>query len=148
LAHSNTTFVQVLKLVPRHEFETLAKTHHVGRKLRKTSRWSQYVALCLGQFAGRHRLRNIESSMKAQTHRLYHLGAIPLARSSFARLNETHENRNLSKSANLGTVCLFRVPALGTTLKIHRREARLFYKKEEKQKLALYFMGLVYLQSR
>lgn len=89
MAHHNTIFAQLLKLVPRHEFETLAKTHHVGRKLRKTSRWSQFVALCLGQLAGRHSLRDIESNMNAQANRLYHLGSKPIARSSLARLNET-----------------------------------------------------------
>ena len=88
MAHNNTIFAQLLKLVPRHEFETLAKSHHEGRKLRKTSRWSQFVALCLDQLAGRHSLRDIESNMSAQSSRLYHMGAKPIARSSLARLNE------------------------------------------------------------
>lgn len=88
MAHHNTIFAQLLKLVPRHEFETLAKAHHVGRQLRKTSRWAQCVALCLGQLAGRHSLRDIESNMSAQSNRLYHLGVKPIARSSLARLNE------------------------------------------------------------
>lgn len=88
MAHNNTIFAQLLKLVPRHEFEALAKTHHEGRQLRKTSRWSQFVALCLGQLAGRHSLRDIESNMSAQSNRLHHLGAKPIARSSLARLNE------------------------------------------------------------
>jgi len=88
MAHHNTIFSQLLKLVSRHEFETLAKEHHEGRQLRKTSRWSQFVALCLGQLAGRHSLRDIESNMIAQSNRLYHLGAKPIARTSLARLNE------------------------------------------------------------
>ena len=88
MAHNNTIFAQLLKLVPRHEFEHIAKTHHKGRQLRKTSRWSQFVAMCLGQLAGRHSLRDIESNMSAQSNRLYHLGANPIARSSLARLNE------------------------------------------------------------
>ena len=88
MAHNNTIFAQLLKLVPRHEFENLAKTHHKGRQLRTTSRWSQFVALCLGQLSGRHSLRDIESNMSAQSSRLYHLGAKPIARSSLARLNE------------------------------------------------------------
>ena len=37
MAHNNTVFAQLLKLVSRHEFETLAKQHHSGGKLRKTS---------------------------------------------------------------------------------------------------------------
>jgi len=52
LAHQGTVFAQLLKLVPRHQFETLAKQHHVGHKFRKTSRWSQFVALTMGQLSG------------------------------------------------------------------------------------------------
>jgi len=88
MAHNNTVFSQLLKLIPRHEFESLSKAHHEGCQLRKTSRWSQFVSLCLGQLAGRHSLRDIESNMHAQSTRLYHLGAQPVARSSLARLNE------------------------------------------------------------
>jgi len=88
MAHNNTIFAQLLKLVSRHEFEGLAKTHHVGQKLRQTSRWSQFVSLCLGQLSGRHSLRDIESNMNAQASRLYHLGAKPVPRTSLARLNE------------------------------------------------------------
>jgi putative transposase len=88
MAHHNTVFAQLLRLVSRHGFERVAKQHHVGRKLRKTSRWSQFVALMLGQLAGRSSLRDIESNMKAQGQRLYHLGTAPIARSSLARLNK------------------------------------------------------------
>ena len=88
MAHHNTVFAQLLKLVSRHEFEQQVKQHHEGRKLRKTSRWSQFVSLMAGQLAGRSSLRDIESNMKAQAQRLYHLGATPVARSSLARLNE------------------------------------------------------------
>ncbi len=88
MAHHNTVFAQLLRFVPRHDFESLAQSHHVGQKLRKTSRWSQFVALALGQLASRCSLRDIESNMKAQGQRLYHLGADAIARSSLGRLNE------------------------------------------------------------
>jgi putative transposase len=88
MAHHNTVFAQLLKFVSRHEFERLAKGHHCGQKLRSTSRWSQFVCLCLGQLSGRHSLRDIESNMKAQSSRLFHLGARPVARTSLSRLNQ------------------------------------------------------------
>ncbi len=47
MAHCNTILSQILKLVPRHEFETLAKQHHSGRSLRTASRWSQLVVLMM-----------------------------------------------------------------------------------------------------
>lgn len=88
MAHHHTIFAQLLKFLPRHEFEQLAKQHHKGGALRTTSRWSQFIALTVGQLAGRQSLRDIESNMKAQAQRLYHLGAQVIARSSLSRLNE------------------------------------------------------------
>lgn len=88
MAHHNTIFHQLLRFLPRHEFEQVAKHHHVGQKFRKTSRWAQFIALAFGQLSGRQSLRDIVLNMKAQVHSLYHLGSDPIARSSFARLNE------------------------------------------------------------
>ncbi len=88
MAHSNTVFAQLLKLVPRHQFESLAKTHHVGRRFRKTSRWSQFVALAMGQLSGRHSLRDVVANAEAQHARWYHLGARRVTRSTLARVNE------------------------------------------------------------
>ncbi len=45
MAHCNMIFSQILKLIPRHEFETLANEHHSGRVFRTSSRWSQFVTL-------------------------------------------------------------------------------------------------------
>ena len=88
LAHNNTVFSQILKLDPRHEFETLANRHHKGRKLRKISRWSQFVAIATAQLAGRSSLRDVVSNLSAQAAKLYHLGATLVSRSSLARVNE------------------------------------------------------------
>ena len=88
MAHHNTVFAQLLKFVPRHQFEQLAKAHHVGRQLRKTSRWSQFVAMAMGQLSGRHSLRDLVANAQAQTKRWYHLGALAITRSTLARVNK------------------------------------------------------------
>ena len=88
MAHRNTVFAQLLKLVPRHQFEKLAQEHHVGRKFRKTSRWSQFVALAMGQLSGRHSLRDVVANASAQLRCWYHLGARRVTRSTLARVNE------------------------------------------------------------
>lgn len=88
MAHCNTILSQILKLVPRHEFETLAKQHHSGRSFRKASRWSQFVSLTMAQLSGRNSLRDIVDNMSAQMHRLYHLGSAKLSRSNLSRINE------------------------------------------------------------
>lgn len=88
MAHCNTVFAQILKLVPRHEFETLAKQHHSGRAFRKASRWSQFVSLTMAQLSGRNSLRDIVDNLSAQAHRLYHLGSTKLSRANLSRINE------------------------------------------------------------
>ncbi len=88
MAHCNTIFSQILKLVPRHEFERLAKGHHSGRSFRTASRWSQFVMLTMAQLSGRISLRDIVENTAAQIHRLYHLGSVKLSRSNLSRINE------------------------------------------------------------
>jgi hypothetical protein len=88
LAHHNTVFSQILKLIPRHEFETLANKHHSGRSFRTASRWSQFVTMAMAQLAGRSSLRDIVENISAQAHRLYHLGSAKLTRSNLSRINE------------------------------------------------------------
>lgn len=88
MAHHNTVFAQLLKFLSRHEFEMLSNQHHEGQKLRKMSRWSQFIAFSLAQLSGRSSLRDIVSNLCAQTSKLYHLGSHDVSRSSLARVNE------------------------------------------------------------
>lgn len=88
MAHCNTILSQLLKYVPRHEFETLASQHHSGRAFRSASRWGQFVTLMVGQLSGRNSLRDLVDNMSAQTHRLYHLGCTKISRSNLSRINE------------------------------------------------------------
>jgi len=71
LSHQGTVFAQLLKYIPRHEFETLANQHHIGRRFRTVSRWSQFVAMPLAQLSGRTSLRDIVANLSVQAHRLY-----------------------------------------------------------------------------
>jgi hypothetical protein len=90
LAHSNTVYSQLLQLVSRHEFEQLANAHHVGQRLRKISRWDQFLSLFMAQLSGRQSLRDIEANMNAQRRSHYHLGCRRVSKSSLPRVNERH----------------------------------------------------------
>ena len=59
MAHCNTVLSQMLKMVPRHEFEKWANT--VDGRVRSTalSRLSQFVELTVGQLNGRQSLAEI-----------------------------------------------------------------------------------------
>jgi putative transposase len=118
LAHHNTVFSQLLKLVPRHEFETLANQHHEGRKLRKMTRWSQFVAMALAQLSGRVSLRDVVSNLSAQSAKLYHLGSTVVSRSSLARVNEKQSYSLYEQLAGrLLTQCQRRAPRHGFRFK-------------------------------
>lgn len=88
MAHYNTILSQITAFIPRHEFDHHAVIHHTGQKFRSYNRWSQFMALLIGQLSGRKSLRDITDNLKAQNAKLYHLGMKPTSRATLARVNE------------------------------------------------------------
>lgn len=88
MAHSNTVLAQMLKLVPRHEFERIANHRDGRRRTGALTRWSQLVALTVGHLGKRASLRDIESTLDSQRHHHYHLGSQTVSKSALARANE------------------------------------------------------------
>ena len=87
MAHNNTIFNSMLKFIPRHQFKALKKEHSTGRKPRTFSRWNQFVHLMFMQLTGRSSLRDGILSINTRANSLYHLGAKPVSRSTFANAN-------------------------------------------------------------
>ncbi len=87
MAHCNTLFHTMLNFIPRHQFTALEKRHSTGRRSRSFSRWSQFVHLMFMQLTGRSSLRDGIQSMNSRADNLYHLGAKPVSRSTFADAN-------------------------------------------------------------
>jgi hypothetical protein len=87
MAHANTILHQVLSLIPRSEFEALAREHSTGRRSRTFSRWNQFACLLFIHLAGRRSMRDGIRSLGANIERLYHLGLRSVARSTFADAN-------------------------------------------------------------
>lgn len=52
MSHHNAVLAQLLRLIPRHEFDRLAKQHDGKRRQGSMSRWTQFVALSVGQLGG------------------------------------------------------------------------------------------------
>ena len=87
MAHCKTLFHTMLYFIPRHQFSALEKRHSTGRRSRSFSRWSQFVHLMFMQLTGRSSLRDGIQSMNSRADNLYHLGAKPVSRSTFADAN-------------------------------------------------------------
>lgn len=88
MAHCNTVLNQVVGFFSRHEFESLARKHHAGQAFRKFTRWTQFAAMLVCQLSHRKSLRDLVENLKAQGHKLYHLGMKQVSRSTLARVNE------------------------------------------------------------
>ena len=89
MPHHNTILSQMLKLIPRHEFEHLSVQHDGKRRMGALSRWSQFVAMFTCQVSGLSSLRDIKSTLQAQKQHHYHLASQTVSRSALGRANET-----------------------------------------------------------
>ena len=74
MAHYNTIFSQMLKIVPRHELEACVRAYQGDKWVKHFSCWNQFVALLFFQMTGRKSLRDLVLSLSSKASRLYHLG--------------------------------------------------------------------------
>ena len=81
MAHYNTILGQITAFIPRHDFDYHANIHHNGQKFRSYNRWSQFMAMMIGQLSGRKSLRDLTENLTVQHKRLYHLGMKPTSKS-------------------------------------------------------------------
>jgi len=93
VAYHNSVLSQLLKLLPRHEFEKQVNGVDGKRRSDALSRWSQFVALMIGQLGGRRSLRDIEATLRSQRQHRYHLGSQSISRSALGRANEQLDYR-------------------------------------------------------
>jgi hypothetical protein len=80
-------FSQLLKLIPRSEFEGLVKRTKAQYASKGFSSWAQLVAMMFCQLGRAHSLREIEGGLKSCEGKLAHLGMQAPARSSLSYAN-------------------------------------------------------------
>jgi len=84
---SCSMFSQILKLIPRLEFEKLVRDTGAERAAKGLSSWSQFVAMMFCQLGRAHSLREISGGLKSCEGKLAHLGIEAPARSSLSYAN-------------------------------------------------------------
>lgn len=84
---SCSMFSQILKLIPRIEFERMVKETGSEYASKGLSSWSQFVAMMFCQLGRAHSLREIEGGLKSCEGKLAHLGIEAPARSSLSYAN-------------------------------------------------------------
>ena len=88
LSDHSTVLHQLLSPICRTDFDKLVSQHHHGQRLRRATRWDQFVAMLMSQLSCRQSLRDIQANLEAQQTNLIALGAKRIARTTLARLNE------------------------------------------------------------
>jgi hypothetical protein len=84
---SCSMFSQILKLIPRIEFERIVNETRAEYRCKGLSSWSQFVAMLFCQLGRAHTLREIEGGLKSCEGKLTHLGIEAPARSSLSYAN-------------------------------------------------------------
>jgi hypothetical protein len=81
-------FSQILKFVPRIDFEQLVAKHDAERHARGATCWQQLVSMLFCQLARAHSLREIEQGLRSCEGKLSHLGIDAISRSTLSYMNE------------------------------------------------------------
>ncbi len=84
---SCSMFSQMLKLIPRLEFERMVRETGSEYASKGLSSWSQFVAMMFCQLGRAHSLREIEGGLKSCEGKLTHLGIEAPAKSSLSYAN-------------------------------------------------------------
>ena len=82
-------FSQLIGLISYKQFQTLVTRHKGEYKVKDFSCWKQFLCMAFGQLTHRESLSDTLMCLKANTHKLYHLGIGELvAKSTLTRANE------------------------------------------------------------
>lgn len=74
MPHYNTLFANLLRELPRHQFQNLVDHYGGDRYTKNFSTWNQFEVLLYAQCCGQQSLRDIETGFLSQASKLYHLG--------------------------------------------------------------------------
>jgi putative transposase len=85
---SPTVFDQVIKLIPRSEFQGWVKKHDADKGTRTLDSWTRFGALLFGQLTGHDSIRAIERVFAHSDPKMRALGFGPVRRSTLADANQ------------------------------------------------------------
>ena len=90
----NFIFSQVMAHLPMHTFRRCVQRYRGHHKVKSFSCLDQFLCLAFAQLTHRESLRDIETCLRAQHHKLYHLGFRgTVSRNTLAHANQTRDWR-------------------------------------------------------
>jgi len=89
-----TVFAQLMEFLPRYQFQVCVDRYQGHRYVKDFSCWDQFLCLACAQLTERSSLRDIETCLRAQSSKLYHLGfRSRVSRATLADANELRDWR-------------------------------------------------------
>jgi len=89
-----TVFAQLMEFIPTYDFQLCVDRYQGNRYVKDFSCWDQFLCLAFAQLTGRTSLRDIETCLRAQHAKLYHMGFRGrVSRATFADANEARDWR-------------------------------------------------------
>ncbi len=82
-----TIFGELLKLIPRYQFEKAVKQYQGDRYVKSYTTWHQYITILFSQIKQKDSIRDIVTGLEANESRWYHLGLTGIHRSTFSDAN-------------------------------------------------------------
>ena len=90
MRHANSIFSQLLSYIPRHMFQKIVERHKGDKRADSFTCWSQFnIMLYAAQLCGRKSLRGMVLSWQNHRHLHYHLGTMPVTRSTLSDVNRS-----------------------------------------------------------
>jgi len=105
----STVFEQVVKQIPRTEFQSWVHNHNADKGTRKLDTWSWFGALLFGQLTGHDSIRAIERVFAHSDPKIAALGFAPVKRST---LSDANKARSLNVLEDAFKYCLQRATTL------------------------------------
>lgn len=88
-----TVFSELLKLIPRFQFDNAVNRYRGDRYTKSFSCWRQFITLLYAQISQKDSLRDIETGLSTQSNRWYHLGLNRVCRSTLSDANNRRDYR-------------------------------------------------------
>lgn len=80
-------FHQIMKALPRGIFDRVVQTHQADKHSKGFGCWDQLLAMIYAQLSGASSLRVLETGFNSQRTQHYHLGTVPIRRSTLSDAN-------------------------------------------------------------
>ncbi len=96
-----TIFSQIMDYAPKNIFDQLVSEYKGNYRFRTFSCWDQLLCLAFAQLTFRESLRDIETCLRSNSEKLYHMGIKGnISRTNLSRANETRNWKIFARFAN------------------------------------------------